>query len=209
MTTRLPNIIWCQRKKFIYLKVLLTNVKEEKINLTTTHFSFHGVGSINKITYDFEIEFSNEVDPKTSKWSIKDRYVDFLITKKDFTAKYWKYLCKDGKKHWIKVDWDKYIDESDEESGESDNSDENPMNLNLNDYENFEGEENSEEEVDEKKEKGEVKEGIKKDEEVKEEKIEEEEKKEEDKKEEEEVKEVEKKKEEKTEPKEEEKKEEN
>ncbi|KAJ6240587.1 co-chaperone protein daf-41 [Anaeramoeba flamelloides] len=201
MTTRLPNIIWCQRKKFIYLKVLLTNVKEEKINLTTTHFSFHGVGSINKITYDFEIEFSNEVDPKTSKWSIKDRYVDFLITKKDVTAKYWKYLCKDGKKHWIKVDWDKYIDESDEESGDSDNSDENPMNLNLNDYENFEGEENSEEEEDEKKEKEQVQE-------QKKEEDEKEEKKEEDKKE-EKVKEVEKLKEEKTEPKEEEKKEEN
>ncbi|KAJ6230884.1 co-chaperone protein daf-41 [Anaeramoeba flamelloides] len=195
MTTRVPNVIWCQRKKFIYLKVLLTDVKDEKINLTTTHFSFKGVGSIDKTNYGFEIEFSNEVDPKTSKWSIKDRYVDFLITKKDVTAKYWKYLCKDGKKHWIKVDWDKYVDESDEESDGSEGSDENPMNLDLNDYENFENVENSEEEEEEK---------------IEEEKKEEvEEKKEEEKKEEvEEKKEEEVKEEEKKEVKEEEKKEE-
>ena len=50
------------------------------------------------------------------KWKVTDACILFTVGKLDKDADFWPRLTKDsGKLAWLKWDWDKWVDESDEE----------------------------------------------------------------------------------------------
>mmetsp|Transcript_132942 Transcript_132942/g.187858 ORF Transcript_132942/g.187858 Transcript_132942/m.187858 type:complete len:229 (+) Transcript_132942:25-711(+) len=115
----LPPIKWAQRKDSVYVTIDVPDVKDEQISLKDTTLSFKGKSGDR--TYELELEFFAELDPSHEKsiYSVKPRNVHFHIMKKDQDEEYWPRLLKNKalEKTNVKLDWDKYVDEDEEDGG--------------------------------------------------------------------------------------------
>ncbi|OQR98989.1 hypothetical protein ACHHYP_07458 [Achlya hypogyna] len=108
---------WAQRADSLYVTIDLPDVKSEKVTLTNSALTF--AGSSNGQQYAVTLEFLHEVDTAAteSKWATTARNVHFYILKKDKEAPFWPHLLKDKalEKTNVKVDWNKYVDEDDDD----------------------------------------------------------------------------------------------
>ncbi|KAF0689895.1 Aste57867_18691 [Aphanomyces stellatus] len=108
---------WAQRKDSLYVTVDLPDVKDEKVTLTNNSLKFSGTS--NQTKYEVNLEFLHEVDTEAaeSKWAKTDRNLHFYILKKDKEADFWPHLLKDKhlEKTNVKVDWNKYVDEDEDD----------------------------------------------------------------------------------------------
>ena len=108
-----PLVKWAQRPKLIFLTICLEDCKSPTIELLPNVLKFRGMGGTDKRSYRLELEFLEEIIPEKSKFAIRDRGVDFIIEKVK-SGPYWERLnAKDRKCHWIKVNFDKWVDEDD------------------------------------------------------------------------------------------------
>ncbi|CAD8097741.1 unnamed protein product [Paramecium sonneborni] len=150
-----PIVKWAQRKDNIFLTVEVRDLKEEKVELTTTSLKFSA--SAEGVNYAFEINLFAEVIVEDSKWTNYGVNVRFILRKKDQAATYWTRLIKETHKlQYLQVDWTKYIDEDDENEEGGKGLDD----WNANNFQGFDGqgqpdeddedqEENEQEEKDE------------------------------------------------------------
>lgn len=95
-----------------------TDVKDEKIVLTDTALKFEGTSSDKR--YEVSIDFFKEVDSEGSTYKVLPRSVQMHILKKDKEEEeFWTRLLKDKalEKNQVKIDWDRYVDEDEEEEG--------------------------------------------------------------------------------------------
>mmetsp|Transcript_28429 Transcript_28429/g.36908 ORF Transcript_28429/g.36908 Transcript_28429/m.36908 type:complete len:198 (-) Transcript_28429:419-1012(-) len=109
-------IKWAQRQDSVYLTIDLRDVVDHEINLTSTHLEFSGVSDGKK--YACNLEFFEEVETEGSVWNVLPRNVQMHILKKDKEAEeWWVRLLKDKhlEKNSVSIDWEKYIDEDDDE----------------------------------------------------------------------------------------------
>lgn len=105
---------------FIHQIVVLfsPDVKDEKIVLTDTKLTFEGTSGGK--TYQIDIEFFKEVDSEGSTYNVLPRSVQMHILKKEKEEdEFWPRLLKDKalEKNQVKIDWDRYVDEDEEEEG--------------------------------------------------------------------------------------------
>ncbi|CAK60448.1 unnamed protein product (macronuclear) [Paramecium tetraurelia] len=108
-----PIVKWAQRKDNVFLTVEVRDLKDEKVELTTSSLKFSA--SAEGVNYVFEINFFADVVVEESKWTNYGLNVRFILSKKDKTASYWTRLIKEPHKlQYLQVDWTKYIDEDDE-----------------------------------------------------------------------------------------------
>ncbi|CAD8157029.1 unnamed protein product [Paramecium octaurelia] len=108
-----PIVKWAQRKDNIFLTVEVRDLKDEKVELTSTSLKFSA--NAEGVNYAFEINFFAEVIVEESKWTNYGVNVRFILSKKDQAASYWTRLIKETHKlQYLQVDWTKYIDEDDE-----------------------------------------------------------------------------------------------
>ena len=101
------------------------DVTDETINLTDTELHFSGK-SVGK-EYKFDCKFFKAVDAKASTYNVLPRSVQMHLIKatvesseddkEDTEEEWWPRLLEDKKleKNQIKVDWDRYVDEDEEE----------------------------------------------------------------------------------------------
>ncbi|KAJ7982440.1 HSP20-like chaperones superfamily protein [Quillaja saponaria] len=110
--SRHPSVKWAQRSDKIYVTIDLPDAKEVKLKLPDGKFFF----SANKdgVPYEFDIELFDKVNVEESKCNIGVRSVVYVIKKVE--RKWWPRLIKqEGKPPvFLKVDWDKWVDEEDE-----------------------------------------------------------------------------------------------
>jgi hypothetical protein len=95
---------------------LCSDVKEETIDLSDKSLVFKGK-SENK-DYEVNIDFFEEVDAEGSTYNVLPRSVQMHVMKKDKdNEEFWPRLLKDKllAKNQIKLDWDRYVDEDEEE----------------------------------------------------------------------------------------------
>ena len=117
----IPQIKWAQRPKLIFITVCLEDCKSPSIELLPKNLRFQGIGGTDRKNYKVEIEFLKEIIPETSRFAITDRGVDFVIEKVD-SGPYWDRLVNSKTKyHWIKVNFDKWLDEEELKEKENDN----------------------------------------------------------------------------------------
>jgi cytosolic prostaglandin-E synthase len=111
------QIKWAQRKDSLYVTIDLRDISEEKIDLTATKLTFSCKSGGND--FNGEIEFIKEVDPESSTWKVLPRSIQMHIMKKDQEEEYWPRLLKDKnlEKGKVNLDWDKYVDEDEENGG--------------------------------------------------------------------------------------------
>jgi hypothetical protein len=93
----------------------LPEIKDPKVDLTETTFNFSGQS--NGKAYSVKIDFYKEVEKDSARWHFFGKQASFVIKKKE-SGPYWPRLTKEsGRLIWLKADWDKWVDESDEDEG--------------------------------------------------------------------------------------------
>ncbi|KAG7816886.1 hypothetical protein KL942_003896 [Ogataea angusta] len=113
-----------EEKNLLYLTINVADVEKPEITLTATELKFEGTSGGQH--YKLDIEFYDEVDEKKSKYQITGSHVFFVLYKKKLNAEFWPRLTKQKvKQHYIKTDFDKWVDE--DEQDEKDDDLQNPM----------------------------------------------------------------------------------
>ncbi|KAK4190023.1 HSP20-like chaperone [Podospora australis] len=125
-----PEVLWAQRssnteaeKNIIFLTINVPDVPTSniKLDLKPTGLTFTGHSDTLKKTYHVELEFYDEIDPENSKVNHTARDVELKLRKKTLTETYWPRLLKESKKvHFLKTDFDKWVDEDEQAEAEED-----------------------------------------------------------------------------------------
>ncbi|KAI4286796.1 MAG: hypothetical protein L6R35_003950 [Caloplaca aegaea] len=118
-----PEVTWAQRssatdaeKNFIYLTIAAPDVKKIDLDLKPTGLTFSGTSETKETTYHLELEFYAEIDTENSKTHHTSRDVLLVLRKKELKEEYWPRLLKESKKaHFLKTDFDKWVDEDEQE----------------------------------------------------------------------------------------------
>ncbi|GMH60639.1 hypothetical protein TL16_g03092, partial [Triparma laevis f. inornata] len=115
-------IKWAQRSDSLYVTISLPDVKSESITLTDDKLVFTGTSGANEYACDFE--FFKGCDAEKSTYKVLPRSVQMFIVKAEEEEEevsgadeFWPRLLKDKakEKNQVKIDWDKYVDEDEEE----------------------------------------------------------------------------------------------
>jgi prostaglandin-E synthase len=96
----------------------ITDVKDETINISDKELTF--TGKSQGKDYEVKIEFFKTVDGKDSTYKVLPRSIQLHIIKgEEDQEEFWPRLLKDKalEKNQVKVDWDRYVDEDEEEEG--------------------------------------------------------------------------------------------
>lgn len=102
--------------------MLTLDVKDQTINLSDSELHFKGKSQDKD--YEVNIEFFKPVDSEGSKYNVLPRSIQMQIMKKkgedgddDDEEEFWPRLLKDKalEKNQVKIDWDRYVDEDEEE----------------------------------------------------------------------------------------------
>lgn len=119
INTQTPQVKWAQRPKLLLITICLEDCKSPSIEILSNRLMFHGKGGTDKKTYKLELNFFKTIIPEKSRFAVRERGVDFVIEKLD-AGPYWERLVSESTKlPWIKVNFDKWVDE--EELNESQN----------------------------------------------------------------------------------------
>ncbi|KAI6203192.1 CS domain protein [Aphelenchoides besseyi] len=107
-TQRNPTILWAQRKELVYLTVEVEKLNVVELKCDGNKLSFKG--SDNTANFDVELELFDNLNWNDHKQVEGSRYLVLVIPKTE--QKWWpRLLKKAGKVSWIKVDFDKWVDE--------------------------------------------------------------------------------------------------
>eukprot|EP00551_Chaetoceros_affinis_P001557 CAMPEP_0203634476 /NCGR_PEP_ID=MMETSP0088-20131115/1408_1 /ASSEMBLY_ACC=CAM_ASM_001087 /TAXON_ID=426623 /ORGANISM="Chaetoceros affinis, Strain CCMP159" /LENGTH=217 /DNA_ID=CAMNT_0050488089 /DNA_START=12 /DNA_END=665 /DNA_ORIENTATION=+ len=123
MTSNTAPIKWAQRSDSLYITIALPDVKDEAITLTDSELHFKGTSEDKP--YEVNIKFFQPVDSSNteSTYKVLPRSVQFYIIKAksekedDDEEEFWPRLLEDKllEKNQVKIDWDRYVDEDEEE----------------------------------------------------------------------------------------------
>lgn len=92
-----------------------------KLNITSTGLQFSGHSDSLKNDYKLDLEFYEEIDEKETKQSHTGKNVELVLRKKELKEEFWPRLLKSsGKAHFLKTDFDKWVDEDEQEEAPED-----------------------------------------------------------------------------------------
>lgn len=121
-----PEVTWAQRssesdaeKNHVFLTISVPDVSKDKIKLDIqpTSLNFQGYSETKKATYAVKLEFYADIDPSASKINHTPRDVEMVLQKKELNAEFWPRLLKDkAKVHFLKTDFDKWVDEDEQDA---------------------------------------------------------------------------------------------
>jgi len=130
-TTVTPEVLWAQRsstsdptKNFVYLTLTVPDVSEAdmKLDIQPTKLTFSGKSHTkNTTTYHVELEFFAEIEPSETKKNHTDRDLELVLRKKELKEEFWPRLLKEkGKVHFLRTDFDKWVDEDEQDANPDD-----------------------------------------------------------------------------------------
>lgn len=125
-----PEVLWAQRssdsdreKNYLLVTIAIPDCEDPHLELKPTYLEFKAknkghVGDEASHHYELHIDFFKEVVPEKSLHKIENGLSYFLkIYKKDLGSEYWPRLTKEKVKYSnIKTDFDKWVDEDDQEN---------------------------------------------------------------------------------------------
>ncbi|CAL9105253.1 unnamed protein product [Musa textilis] len=126
--SRHPTTKWAQRSDKVYITVELPDAKDVKLTLEPEgRFYFSATSGAANIRYELDLELFDRVNVDESKAAVGLRAICYLVQKAE--KKWWRRLLKQAGKPpvYLKVDWDKWIDEDDEKENKFGGMDFNDM----------------------------------------------------------------------------------
>lgn len=125
-----PEVTWAQRssttdadKNYIYLTIVLPDVSKDslKLDIKPTSIEASGHSATKNIDYATKLELFGEIDPEKTKKNHTDRDLELVLYKKELKEEYWPRLLKEkGKVHFLRTDFDKWVDEDEQEGNVED-----------------------------------------------------------------------------------------
>jgi len=125
-----PEVLWAQRssttdpeKNYVYLTISVPDVppKTLKLDLKPTGLTFTGTSDSKKTTYHLDLEFYGEIDVESSKTNHSPKDIELVLRKKELKEEYWPRLLKDkAKVHFLRTDFDKWVDEDEQNEAPED-----------------------------------------------------------------------------------------
>ncbi|TGZ84476.1 HSP20-like chaperone [Ascodesmis nigricans] len=128
MSTVTPEVLWAQRssaseaeKNIIYLTINAPDVTPESLKLELTPTQLIFAGSTKNKNYAVTLEFYAEIDVENSTKHVSSRAIEYKLRKKEAKEEFWPRLLKESKKvGYVKTDFDKWVDEDEQEENEED-----------------------------------------------------------------------------------------
>lgn len=111
-----PIVRWAQNIAVITLKIELLECQNPKVNLKPESIEFEsiGIGAKGENRYGFTLDFWKNVMAESVVHKVSGSYVEIFLSKEK--PEWWPQLTKLSKApHFLKVDFDKWRSESDEE----------------------------------------------------------------------------------------------
>ncbi|EMC91852.1 hypothetical protein BAUCODRAFT_54166, partial [Baudoinia panamericana UAMH 10762] len=118
-------VTWAQRssksdaeKNHVYLTISVPDVSPSniKLDLQPTHLDFTGYSETKKATYHVHLDFYADIEPAKSKINHTPRDVEMVLQKKELDEAYWPRLLKEkAKVHFLKTNFDKWVDEDEQD----------------------------------------------------------------------------------------------
>ncbi|KAL3371417.1 hypothetical protein AABB24_008123, partial [Solanum stoloniferum] len=115
--SRHPTIKWAQRSDKLFITVELPDAKNVKLKLEPEgKFLFSATAGADNVPYEVDLDLFDKINVDESKSSTTSRSIVYLVKKAE--EKWWSRLIKQEglRPVFLKVDWDKWVDE-DEEDG--------------------------------------------------------------------------------------------
>jgi len=113
-----PMVLWAQRSGLVYLTIEVGDMKVEEFKIDGEKFYLKGTDVTGSQSYVVDLEFFDKVKGEEKRQIPTSRHLELVIPKEE--TKWWPRLLKNsGKVAWIKVDFNKWKDE-DEENDEED-----------------------------------------------------------------------------------------
>jgi len=130
-TTVHPEVLWAQRssasdpsKNIVFLTITAPDVSDAdmKLDIQPTKLTFTGKSKTKSDTvYHAELEFFAEIIPNETKKNHTDRDLELVLHKKELNEEFWPRLLKEkGKVHFLRTDFDKWVDEDEQEANPDD-----------------------------------------------------------------------------------------
>ncbi|GAU39561.1 hypothetical protein TSUD_38140 [Trifolium subterraneum] len=119
--SRHPEVKWAQRFDKVYITVQLPDSKNAKVDLTPDGvFTFSATAGAEDHLYELTLPLFDKVNVEESKINVGVRGIFCVVQKAE--SEWWKRLLKaEGKTpHYVKVDWDKWVDEDEDAGGDVD-----------------------------------------------------------------------------------------
>ncbi|KAL4930966.1 Hsp90 cochaperone SBA1 [Aspergillus undulatus] len=124
-----PEVTWAQRssatdaeRNYLYVNIKAADVprSDAKLDITAKNVTFSGP-SKKGVTYQVSLDLYGEIDPENSKVNHSDREVELILRKKELKEEYWPRLLEIAKKvHFLKTDFDKWVDEDEQDEAPED-----------------------------------------------------------------------------------------
>jgi len=92
-----PNFMWAQDKKTVFLQINLTDVVEKEMKVDVKKEGMEFTGTAKGKEYHLSIKFRNSVNPSNVRYSVK-RLISFLLEKEDSSIWWAHLLAEDDKK---------------------------------------------------------------------------------------------------------------
>ncbi|OJJ51103.1 hypothetical protein ASPZODRAFT_127116 [Penicilliopsis zonata CBS 506.65] len=124
-----PEVTWAQRssttdaaRNYLYVNLNTPDVPKSSADLSITSSNVTFTGTTTKsVKYHVSLDLFDEIDPENSKVNHTDRGVELILRKKELKEEYWPRLLKTAKKaHFIKTDFDKWVDEDEQDEAVED-----------------------------------------------------------------------------------------
>ncbi|EPE25683.1 HSP20-like chaperone [Glarea lozoyensis ATCC 20868] len=125
-----PEVLWAQRssatdpeKNYLYVTITVPDVQAAnlKLDVKPTSVKFAGHSDSLKKDYALELELYSEIDEGHTKVNHTAKNVQLVLRKKELKEEFWPRLLKEAKKvHFLKTDFDKWVDEDEQEDAPED-----------------------------------------------------------------------------------------
>ncbi|KAI5290077.1 hypothetical protein KEM54_002490 [Ascosphaera aggregata] len=124
-----PEVTWAQRsnptdpaKNILFIGINTPDVEQKDADLQITPTSIKLTAKSTKgLQYAVDLELFDEIVPEESKQKHSARGFDLVLRKKDLKEEYWPRLLKEKKKvHFLKTDFDKWVDEDEQDEAPDD-----------------------------------------------------------------------------------------
>jgi len=125
-----PEVLWAQRssaseaeKNYLYVTITVPDVQAAnlKLDVKPTTVKFAGHSDSLKKDYAIELELYSEIDVEHTKINHTAKNVQMVLRKKELKEEFWPRLLKEAKKvHFLKTDFDKWVDEDEQDEAPED-----------------------------------------------------------------------------------------
>ncbi|XP_049848269.1 uncharacterized protein LOC126313367 [Schistocerca gregaria] len=107
-------ILWSQRKDRILLTIDVPEVQSDTLKYEVTEKHFHAEGSTPDRSFVIDLDFYGPVKSENVVAGVHGKQTQFTLDRAE-AGEYWPRLLSDTLKFpWLKVDWNHWIDEEEE-----------------------------------------------------------------------------------------------